>query len=90
MSYLFRSYITRCQNNFLGDEIVLGIIKNKNNATTTTTSYLEAKTYELCSAIKNSEMFAKDLIQHKYYESMFTSLFLHSLKKNNWKMLQIL
>ena len=26
-------------------------------------------------------MFAKDLTQHKYYESMFTSLFLHSLKK---------
>ena len=26
-------------------------------------------------------MFAKDLIQHKYYESMFASLFLHSLKK---------
>ena len=69
---------------------MLGIVKNKNNARTTTTSYLEAKTYELCSVIKNSEMFAKDLIQQKYYESMFTSLFLHSLKKNNWKMLQIL
>ena len=26
---------------------------------------------------KNIEIFAKDLIQHRYYGSMFTTLFLH-------------
>ena len=32
----------------------------------------------VCKNVENSEMFAEDFFQHKYYGSVFTSLFLHS------------
>ena len=34
--------------------------------------------YFVCENPENIEMFAKDFIQHEYYGSMFTALFLHS------------
>ena len=71
-------------------KLCYALIETKTCTRATRTSYLEAKTYEICGAIETSEMFSNDLIQHKYYKSMFTSLFVHSLKRNNWKMLQML
>ena len=33
----------------------------------------------VCQNVENSGMFTKDFIQHRYYESLFTVLFLRSL-----------
>ena len=43
----------------------------------------------VCKKLEICDIFAKEFIQHRYYGSIFTSLFLNSqFLKDNWKGLQ--